>query len=67
VSVVLLELRSQMEDPKCLSNGKYPTKDIMAPPCTAKSCTLSTSHSVQHESENMDTITINAEQNHWEV
>jgi len=42
VLVVLLELRSQMEDPKCLSNRKYPTKDIMAPPCTAKSCTLST-------------------------
>jgi hypothetical protein len=39
---VVLELRSQMEDPKCLSNKKYPTKDIMAPPCTAKSCTLST-------------------------
>jgi hypothetical protein len=39
---VLLELCSQMEDPKCLSDSKYPTKDIMAPPCTAKWCTLST-------------------------
>jgi hypothetical protein len=67
VLVVLLELRSQMEDPKCLSNRKYPTKDIMAPPCTANHAHFQQSHSVQHESENMDNTTINAEQNHWAV
>ncbi len=68
VLMVVLELRSQMEDPKCLSNRKYPTKYSMAPPCTAKSCTLSTKpQCIIHDSENMDNNTINAEQNHWAV
>ncbi len=68
VLVVVLELRYQMEDLKCLSNRKYPTKDIMAPPCTAKSCTLSTKpQCIIHDSENMDNNTISAEQNHWAV
>jgi hypothetical protein len=65
--VVVLELRSQMEYPKCLSNRKYPTKDIMALLALQNDAHFRQSHSVQHEPENMDNATINAEQNHWAV